>query len=107
MYHTMTAPSVFSDVNGQYRGADGKVYDGNFTNYTTLSLWDTYRAAHPLMTMIQYRPVARYGKHLHQHLSPAGKLPVWHLMGNRNQLYGGQPWHSGSCRYGTEGLCEG
>ena len=52
LYHTMVAPSVFSDVNGQYRGADGKVHQGDFTNYTTLSLWDTYRAAHPLQTLI-------------------------------------------------------
>ena len=48
----MIAPSVFSDVNGEYRGADGKTYKGNFTNYTTFSLWDTYRAAHPLMTIL-------------------------------------------------------
>ena len=52
MYHSMFAPSVFSDVNGDYRGADGKVYRGDFKNYTTFSLWDTYRAAHPLMTII-------------------------------------------------------
>ena len=52
LYHTMTAPSVFNDVNGEYRGADGKPYHGDFTPYTTFSLWDTYRAAHPLMTLI-------------------------------------------------------
>src|SRR5690606_25780771 len=53
LYHTMIAPSLFCDVNGEYRGADTKVYhDTTFTNYTTLSLWDTYRAAHPLMSII-------------------------------------------------------
>ena len=52
MYHTMIAPSVFCDVDGRYRGADGQAYQGDFTNYTTFSLWDSYRAAHPLMTLI-------------------------------------------------------
>ena len=89
MYHTMTAPSVFSDVNGQYRGADGKVYDGNFTNYTTLSLWDTYRAAHPLMTMIHTDMLPDMASTFINIYRQQGKLPVWHLMGNRNQLYGG------------------
>ena len=49
----MVAPSVFSDRNGDYWGADGKPHQGTgHTTYTTLSLWDTYRAAHPLMTLI-------------------------------------------------------
>ena len=82
MYHTMTAPSVFSDVNGQYRGADGKVYDGNFTNYTTLSLWDTYRAAHPLMTMIHTDMLPDMASTFINIYRQQGQLPVWHLMGN-------------------------
>ena len=52
--HTMFAPSIFNDVNGDYRGTDKKVYEKeNFINYTTFSLWDTYRGLHPLYTMIQ------------------------------------------------------
>lgn len=51
LFHTTTAPSVFSDADSRYRGNDGKVYEGDFTNYTVLSLWDTYRVAHPLMTI--------------------------------------------------------
>ena len=51
MYHLMTSCSKFNDVDREYRGADGKVHKADFTNYTTLSLWDTYRAAHPLMTV--------------------------------------------------------
>lgn len=51
---------------------NGKVYQGDFTNYTTLSLWDTYRAAHPLMTLIHKEMLPRRGKYFYQYLSPAG-----------------------------------
>ena len=91
MYHTITAPSVFSDVNGQYRGADGKVYDGNFTNYTTLSLWDTYRAAHPLMTMIHTDMLTDMASTFINIYRQQGKLPVWHLMGNETNCMVGNP----------------
>ena len=87
----MTAPSVFSDVNGQYRGADGKVHQGDFTNYTTLSLWDTYRAAHPLMTLIHrdmWPDVANTFINIYRQ---QGKLPVWHLMGNETDCMVGNP----------------
>lgn len=91
LYHTMIAPSVFSDVNGQYRGSDGKIYQGDFVNYTTLSLWDTYRAAHPLMTIIhpeKQRDIAQTFLHIfHQQ----GKLPVWHLVGNETDCMVGNP----------------
>lgn len=91
LYHTMIAPSVFSDVNGQYRGSDGKIYQGNFVNYTTLSLWDTYRAAHPLMTIIhpeKQRDIAQTFLHIFQQ---QGKLPVWHLVGNETDCMVGNP----------------
>ena len=53
LYHTMIAPSEFCDVNKDYFGTDKAVHpQAGFTNYTTFSLWDTYRAAHPLMTLI-------------------------------------------------------
>lgn len=91
MYHTMTAPSVFSDVNGQYRGVDGKVYDGNFTNYTTLSLWDTYRAAHPLMTMIHTDMLPDMASTFINIYRQQGQLPVWHLMGNETNCMVGNP----------------
>ena len=58
MYHLMTSTSRFSDTDGEYRGADGKNHKGDFINYTTLSLWDTYRAAHPLMSLIFPRHAA-------------------------------------------------
>ncbi|MBR5168977.1 MAG: GH92 family glycosyl hydrolase [Muribaculaceae bacterium] len=91
LYHTMVAPSVFCDVNGQYRGADGKVHQGDFTNYTTLSLWDTYRAAHPLQTLIhreKQRDIAQTFLHIFEQ---QGKLPVWHLMGNETDCMVGNP----------------
>ncbi len=74
MYHTMTAPSVFSDVNGQYRGADGKVYDGNFTNYTTLLALGYLSCGSSADDDDSYRYAARHGKHFHQYLSPAGSV---------------------------------
>ena len=91
MYHTMIAPSVFSDVNGDYRGADYKNHHGNFTNYTTFSLWDTYRAAHPLMTLIhpeKQRDIAETFINIYRQ---QGKLPVWHLMGNETDCMVGNP----------------
>ena len=91
LYHTMIAPSVFSDVNGQYRGSDGKIYQGDFVYYTTLSLWDTYRAAHPLMTIIhpeKQRDIAQTLLHIFQQ---QGKLPVWHLVGNETDCMVGNP----------------
>lgn len=91
MYHTMTAPSVFSDVNGQYRGADGEVHQGDFTNYTTLSLWDTYRAAHPLMTLIHTDMLPDIAKTFINIHRQQGKLPVWHLMGNETDCMVGNP----------------
>ena len=91
LYHTMIAPSVFSDVNGGYRGADGKTHKGDFTDYTTFSLWDTYRAAFPLMTLIQpemQRDLAETMLHI---FKQQGKLPVWHLMGNETDCMVGNP----------------
>jgi putative alpha-1,2-mannosidase len=91
LYHTMIAPSVFSDVNGEYRGADGKTHKGDFTDYTTFSLWDTYRAAFPLMTLIQpemQRDLAETMLHI---FKQQGKLPVWHLMGNETDCMVGNP----------------
>ena len=91
LFHTMTAPSVFSDVTGNYRGADGKVYKGDFTNYTTFSLWDTYRAAHPLMTLIHPEKQKNMAETFLHIFEQQGKLPVWHLMGNETDCMVGNP----------------
>ena len=91
LYHTMTAPSVFSDVNGEYRGSDGKTHKGSFTNYTTFSLWDTYRAAFPLMTLIHQDRLADLAETYIHIYKEQGKLPVWHLMGNETDCMVGNP----------------
>ena len=91
LYHTMTAPSVFCDVNGDYRGSDGMVHHANFTNYTTLSLWDTYRAAHPLSTIIHPEVQKDFAETMLAIFREQGKLPVWHLMGNETNCMVGNP----------------
>lgn len=84
LYHSMFAPVVFSDVNGQYRGSDGNIHDtqGEFTNYSIFSLWDTYRAAHPLSTIIHPEIQSDYYNTFINIYDQQGKLPVWHLHGN-------------------------
>lgn len=83
LYHSMIAPSLFNDVNGDYRGTDMQVYKkAPFNNYTTFSLWDTYRAYHPLYTIIHPEKVNDIIKSFLAIYQQQGKLPVWHLMGN-------------------------
>lgn len=92
LYHTMIAPSTFNDHNGDYRGTDKKVYkNADFTNLTTFSLWDTYRAAHPLYTLIQPKRVNDMMKTMLAIYQQQGKLPVWHLMGNETNTMVGNP----------------
>ncbi len=92
MYHTMIAPSTFMDADGSYRGADGRVYqDTTFTNYTTFSLWDTYRAQHPLMTLIHPERVPDIVNTMLRIYDQQGKLPVWHLMGCETDCMVGNP----------------
>ena len=82
LYHTMIAPSVFCDVNGDYSGADKQMHQNpGFTNYTTFSLWDTYRAAHPLMTLIHPEKMSDIVNTMLNIYKQQGRLPVWHLMG--------------------------
>lgn len=83
MYHAFTTPVLFNDVNGDYRGADQKVYnDTGFQNYSIFSLWDTYRAAHPFYTLTQPERVNDFIKTMLSIYQQQGKLPIWHLMGN-------------------------
>ena len=91
-YHTMIAPSLFHDVNGDYRGADGKTRrDEGFVNYTTFSLWDTYRAAHPLATLVHPGRVNDFINPMLRVYLQQGKLPVWHLMGCETDCMVGNP----------------
>lgn len=92
LYHTMIAPSTFQDVNGDYRGADGKTYENaDFKNYATFSLWDTYRAAHPLMTIIHPEKVNDMINTMLHIYQQQGKLPVWHLLGCETNCMVGNP----------------
>jgi len=91
LYHTMIAPELFSDVNGQYRGADGKVHESDENQYTVLSLWDTYRAASPLMTVINPDMSKAMASTLMNIYNQQGKLPVWHLAGNETDCMVGNP----------------
>lgn len=82
LYHTMINPAMFNDHNGDYRGADKKIYkQANFTNYTILSTWDTYRAAHPLYTLIEQEKAADMVNTMLAIYDQQGKLPKWHLYG--------------------------
>ena len=91
MYHTMVAPSVFDDVDGQYRGSDDVVRKGNFRNYTTFSLWDTYRAQMPLMTLLHADRCNDITATFYHIYEQQGDLPVWHLMGNETDCMVGNP----------------
>ncbi len=92
MYHYMVAPQVWNDVNGDYMGSDYHVYrEGNFQNYTTWSLWDTYRSAHPLATLIMRDRLSDYAQTMLHIYDEQGELPVWHLMNNETYCMVGCP----------------
>lgn len=85
LYHAFMGPSLFMDSDGRYRGPDNAVHQAKgFTNYSTFSLWDTYRALHPLLTLLQ--PEQRNNDFIRsllaaQRASPYGTLPVWAFHG--------------------------
>lgn len=92
LYHTMIAPSKFNDVNGDYIGADYKRYNlSSGENYTTFSLWDTYRAAQPLMSLIHRDRLPDVINSMLRIYQEQGKLPVWHLVGNETDCMVGNP----------------
>ena len=83
LYHAMTAPNIFMDVDGQYRGRDFKIHKAtDFTNYTVFSLWDTFRAAHPLYTIIDTKRTRDFIKTFLVQYEQGGRLPVWELAAN-------------------------
>ena len=92
LYHTMVAPSEFCDVNGDYRGADGQVRTNpGHKTYTTFSLWDTYRAAMPLMTILHPDRMPDVIRTMLAIADEQGRLPVWHLWGNETDCMVGNP----------------
>ena len=92
LYHTMVAPSEFCDVNGDYRGADGQMHKNpGYTTYTTYSLWDTYRAAMPLMTIMHPERMTDMVNTMLAINDEQGRLPVWHLWGCETDCMVGNP----------------
>ncbi len=90
LYHTMIAPSIFNDHNGDYRGTDKKVYPkAPFTNLTTFSLWDTYRAANPLYTLLQPQRMGDMVNSMLAIYEQQGSLPIWPLVGNETNTMPG------------------
>ncbi|WP_233379892.1 GH92 family glycosyl hydrolase [Maribellus sp. CM-23] len=87
LYHTMLSPIVYEDVDGKYRGLDQNIYESDgFTNYTIFSLWDTYRALHPLFNIIQPERSNDMVKSMlaHYDQSVHGMLPIWSHYANEN-----------------------
>lgn len=86
LYHSFIQPNVFSDVNGEYMAPDytvAKVPAGE-EQYTTFSLWDTYRATHPLYTILAPKETADFVNSMIRHCDVYGYLPIWHLWGQDN-----------------------
>ena len=82
LYHSMIAPTIYSDVDGAYFGPDGQTHAGEgWTNYSTFSLWDTYRAAHPLFTYTQPQRANDMIKGFLKFYEQHGALPLWNLYG--------------------------
>jgi predicted alpha-1,2-mannosidase len=83
LYHTMLAPNLYQDVDGRYRGMDLEIHQSNdFENYTVFSLWDTYRAAHPLYTIIEKERTNHFINSLLAKHDEGGILPIWPLAAN-------------------------
>ena len=87
LYHTMINPSVYMDVDGLYRGLDHELHQAEgFTNYTVFSLWDTYRAEHPLLALLKPKQAEDMAESMLKHYgqSPHHMLPIWSHMANEN-----------------------
>ena len=83
LYHTMITPNIYHDVDGRYRGMDMKIHKNNdFKYYTVFSLWDTYRAAHPLYTLIERKRTSDFVNTLLAKYDEGGILPMWDLSAN-------------------------
>jgi predicted alpha-1,2-mannosidase len=110
MYHAFQSPVVFSDVNGEYRGLDQNIYKSNtFTDYTIFSLWDTYRALHPLYTIVQQKRTSDIVNSFIAHYEQSAEkiLPVWSHWANENWCmigYHAVPVIADACLKGIRGF---
>ena len=107
-YHTMITPSTYCDVNGEYRGMDDMIYTSpTKENYTTLSLWDTYRTLQPLMTLTQAERVPGIVNSMLSIYRQQNKLPIWALHNGENECmpgYSSMPIISDAILKGIEGF---
>jgi predicted alpha-1,2-mannosidase len=87
LYHAMLAPTIYADVDGGYRGPDKSNHHAEgWTNYGTFSLWDTYRAAHPLYILLDHKRAADMAKSLLEFAEQNGRLPVWNFQGSETDM---------------------
>mgnify|MGYP001256017180 CR=1 FL=1 len=87
LYQSMLAPTLLSDCNGNYKGANGIIMQAKgYNRYDTFSLWDTYRAAHPLYTIIHPNRVSDMVQSMLAHYKETGLLPVWSMQGNETNM---------------------
>jgi predicted alpha-1,2-mannosidase len=83
LYHTMVQPNIAQDIDGKYRGRDNKIHQTEgFDYYSVFSLWDTFRAAHPLYTLIEKKRTADFINTFLKQYEQGGRLPVWELSSN-------------------------
>lgn len=83
LYHTMMQPNIAQDIDGKYRGRDNQIHQTEgFDYYTVFSLWDTFRAAHPLYTLIDKKRTSDYINTFIKQYEQGGRLPVWELASN-------------------------
>lgn len=82
LYHSLIAPNLFSDVDRRYRGMDRAIHKTDSRHYTVFSLWDTFRATHPLFTLLERERTAEFVRAFLAMYEQGGRLPVWELAGN-------------------------
>ena len=106
LYHAHIAPFVYQDVDGRYLGMDKKVHTApaGYVNYSVFSLWDTFRALHPLMTLIQPELAADWGEVLVQGYREGGILPKWPLASSYTGCMVGYPAVSVMAELGAKNL---
>jgi len=92
LYHSLIAPSIISDINGEYRGFDDKVHKVDFFMFSTFSLWDTFRATHPLFTIIVPELVDDMVFSMYEQFKQSGELSIWPLWCNETECMTG--YHS-------------
>ncbi|MBS2212508.1 GH92 family glycosyl hydrolase [Carboxylicivirga mesophila] len=87
LYQSMLAPTLLSDIDGNYKGADGQYHSANnYDKYDTFSLWDTFRAAHPLYTIMHPEKVQDFVSSMLSHYEQTGLTPVWSMHGNETNM---------------------